>query len=452
MRDTLSRDNEKRQDALLALLAARVGGLPMPGFAQQPAVFVDQTNRTGLASNSNEGNTRTNPIRNWSEVLRRYGTQDPILPQSTDWHFLSPSPANGSDPVVFGPTMINASTGRFLADYDTPQTVGSGVLAGVVAKNRAAGTLLVANLSSVAGAATNQVIQNTTAGKVSRAIVLRSDGGGVFELSQPMTLGNGVLLGSEVEVNTWADGDTFTLYQPDLIDLVRLEPVVASFNMLSSNFFTLWQMGVLDPTSANNVGSTNLGDTLYLSESVFLRRPVFRPSAWGKNAIVTNVWGNAGIATASPLGLVDGLGSGFFATAGGARGLAAMSKALDADYVCFATCRIMGGLIGSVYVDSFVRIVGQIDFADLGNGVAFYGPGALDVSGGRLFLDGTTAVASLLLAGGLTINGLGTGFTATAAGPSVIDGNVTITPAHIDAAPMGQIWIPGGGAIGTVGD
>jgi hypothetical protein len=71
----------------------------------------------------------------------------------------------------------------------------------------------------------------------------------------------------------------------------------------------------------------------------------------------------------------------------------------------------------------------------------------LDVTFGRLVLQGgATAVGSILISGGLTINGQANGFTATRANPSVINGNVAITPAAIDAAVAGMFQ-PGGGAI-----
>ena len=448
---------ERAQDNLIALALARGrASVPQPNsFWQQAAVFVDPLNRTTLAKNTNDGLTATTPIRFWSEVLRRYGTASPwAIPQSTDWHFLSGSPADGSDPIVFSPTMIEQARGRILADYGAAQLVGSGTLGPVTAKNRATGTLLQADLSSVPGAAVNQVIQNTTGGKESRAIIIRAGEGGFFSLSQPQGLSNGVLLGSgEVEVNTWAEGDTIEIFQPDLLDLVQIEPTVASFNLTSSNFFTLWQIGVLDPTSANQVGTTQMSDTMYVSECVFLRREVYRPSGWTHNVVHSNTWANAGLVAAAPVAETGGAGAGLFLFGGGANGLAAVGKLFDGDAVVFgSSSRILGAGIGAIYVDQFLRLSNQVDLEDVGNGAAIYGPGAIDVTQGRLLLNGTTATASLLVGGGITIDGLAQGFTATAASPSVIDGNIAIDPTHIDAAPMGQIWIPGGGAIGTVGD
>lgn len=456
MRDTTNRAEVKRLEALVAAALARTGSLvPQPNpFWQQSAVFIDPLDRTGHASNDNVGTDELLPIRNWFEVLRRYGTQSPRLPQSTDWHFLSGSPTDGSDPILFTPAMLDASTGRILGDYGPAQLVGAGTLAGVVAKDRATGTLLQADLSSVPGAAVNQVIQNIGPGKSSRAILVRDLGGGNFAISQPQTPSNGILIGTgENEVNTWANDDPIQVYQPDLLDLVQVEPTVCTFNSESSNFFTIWQCGSIDPTIANQVGTTQLGDTMYLSECVLHRREVYRPSGWTHNVVRSNTWNVQGLVCAAPVAAVGGQGAGMFAFGGGANGVAMVGKIVDGDFIAFGgSSRVLGGAIGAMYVDSFLRLSNQVDLEDLGNGPAIYGPGGLDVSQGRLLLSGTTAVASLLVSGGITIDGLSNGFTATAANPSVIDGNVAITPAAIDAAPMGQIFVPGGGAIGTVGD
>lgn len=447
------RGNEKRQDALLARAASRAGNaVPIPnGFWQQSTLWVDPQNRTGLASNNNDGLLATDPIRNWSEAFRRYGTQFPNLPNGVDIHFMSSSPADGSDPVIFNPTLTGFFPLRFDGTFDAHNLVGSGILAGVVPKNRATGQTLEANVSSVPGATVGRVLVNTTGGKSSRSILRRDLGGGLFQLTQPLTISDiWPTTGDPLEVNSYANGDTFQLYNEDLVDFVQLQPYVARYEGLQANEFTVvTNLGIMN-TSPGVTNALYLGDCTAFSTSWMNRRIIMQRSVFNRNALFFGCLGSFGM-RGGPIDVQ--IPSDHVAIFGGAyNSLDLVTPFLDGDVVMQSGfTRLSGGFIGAACIEGAIQFQWENQLGDGGNGAALWGAGSLNVTGaGRLFLNGTTAVASLLLSGGIQINGQNFGFTATRANPSVVNGAVAITPANIDAAASGMFQ-PGGGGIANFG-
>jgi hypothetical protein len=443
------------------------GAPNISGFLKQQSWWIDQRNVTGLAKNSNTGQTRFDPLRSWNGaggIIDRFGgTSFPLLsagpssgPQGVGFNFLSGSPTDGSDPITFRPTQAVQTVVRFNGLLDAHNLVSTGALAGVIPKNRATGTNLSANLSSVPGAAVGQLLVNTTRG--ARSIVNANLGGGVFELCQPQTIINNFPVdGAPTPIDTYANGDAFQLYNLDQLDMVRLESDVAEWEPnFTAQYITMTALGIMLP---NVVGTQPFSNFFYIGDHValvncwaqkrlllsrpLLDRPVNIEGCLCSGGIKSSMLDVAGVTTSLA---IDG--------GAVANGVLVLNTAIDQDCILDAgTLRMRGGQASLIMLKSGTTL--EIDeeciVTDNGNGVAIWGAGALAVHGrGRIFLEGTTAVSSFLQTGGLTINGQSSAFSASRANPSVINGNVAITNANIDANASG-LWVPGGGAIANFG-
>ena len=69
-------------------------------------VFWDPANSTGLASDANSGATALLPVLTWGEIIRRYGSVEPVFNygQSVRFTVMSSQPA-GQDPIFFAPKL-----------------------------------------------------------------------------------------------------------------------------------------------------------------------------------------------------------------------------------------------------------------------------------------------------------------------------------------------------------
>jgi hypothetical protein len=450
----------RREAALIALLNNGYSFDLNPNL-RQPRWFIDPQNKSGNARDTNVGVVSSEPVRTWNGgVIARYGTKSPILPIDVDWTYLSDSPSDGSDPVVFSPTMIGG-LGRFSS---IPTLVGSGTFLALTPRNRAAGNLLSADLGGIVGLAPGMWVVNTTPGKNSYANLIRNTGGNVWDLSQPIEPGVGVVTNSINEVNTWANGDTFNVMRNAKVDFTVLNPDVSQLSLGALNFFTLFNIDGLDtsPTFSSGPAGLYVGDRIYVNQCAFAKRIVLtRPTDGGNNLFINCALmtpnGPSAIVGGSNIAQASGSGSKPWFYAGWANGIALEGAYIDADAVVLGNGRINGGLIGTVYVDGGVRfrVAGGVELTDAGTfGAAIYGPGSLNAEFGRLHITGSTATASLLYLGSTQINGDATAYSSTNTNPSVINGLVPLTPANIDApaGPAGfggNAFNPGGGCIST---
>lgn len=437
-------------------------GLTRPHYSwNQAAWYIDPQNRTGLADDRNDGATPSTPVQTWNGgVANKLGCLDPVLPQFTTFNFMSGSPTDGSDPVIFRPILANKSGLKFACTLDSHNLVASGTLGSVTVKNRTTGQVLQADLG--ASAAVDQIVVNTTVGKSSRAIVQKLVSGTVYQITQPQTISDNwpVSGGDPSPVDTWANGDTFQLYAPDMVDFSDVRPVVAEFDNLLANEFTIFlTLGVLNP-AGSLLGPVYLGDTMAAIHCVFKRRPVISEAALARNAIF---WG-CSLGQGMRGGNLDIqlAGNAVWIMGGYVGGMQAIGAYLDQDVILTSVgSRLLGGQLGSVCVDSgaILKIQEEVVLTAGYGGALLWGKGTTDVKAGSLFLSGVTAVASLLqpgAGGAITLNGQANAFSATLANPSVVNGAVPLTPAHIDAAAGaagfgGNAFIPGGGSIRTFG-
>lgn len=184
----------------------------------QATWFIDPANSTGLASDLNSGIDAMHPVLTYNGgVVAKWGTTRPTLVQNTSITWMSDAPANASDPVVCLPVISGIGSGNGVVVtlqgvLGAAQTLHTGALAGVVAKNRPAKQLLEADLGFAAPI--GSLVQNTTAGKSSYAWVYQNVAGTVFSLTEPMAPTVLPFNAVFTPVDTWANGDTFTVFSP----------------------------------------------------------------------------------------------------------------------------------------------------------------------------------------------------------------------------------------------
>jgi hypothetical protein len=156
------------------------------------------------------------PVRDFAEIVRRYGTTHPILDYgvSLTIHLLSPQPA-GRDPIVFEPYLPG---GGNLVLIGTLAALGSAFPAGAITpKLRAAAGNALAVGGFPAGAATPMLVKNATRGSSTQ---IDSVAGAVATLCQPFfdagltTVQYPIQAGTTVlqEDDGWTAGDSLQLY------------------------------------------------------------------------------------------------------------------------------------------------------------------------------------------------------------------------------------------------
>lgn len=221
---TLVADLYKSQQAAKTATPGMFGAAPSTYFPKSLSVtdwYTDDQNVTGLASDNNDCQTPTTPCATFNEIVyHRWGTTTPVLggALANDGgiafevivHVLSAWSNNTSDSVVIQPA------GGFLSiegPIGTVNQVGSpGTLANVISKNAASDQVLTATLA--AGFAPGQLIHNTTHN--SYAWTSYNSSGNVWLISQPLDPN------TLTEVDTWANGDAYTIYRPINVNVNRL--------------------------------------------------------------------------------------------------------------------------------------------------------------------------------------------------------------------------------------
>jgi len=207
-------------------------------------IFIDPA----AGNDSNAGTTVGTPIKTWAEAVRRWGTVAPILNVTTTVTFLS-SHVDNSDPVVWRPIYTAGSVPTIQGKAATVTTAT--VFTRSAQKSRVAGANSLLAGSFAAGAPAQGVfVQNTTAGKASRAWVYKTAGGANWNMSQPMApqtppLGNG---SGPAEVDTWASLDTVDLLGQVAVNIVDFSPTLADFNGGFTNVGQVYNLIVFDPS------------------------------------------------------------------------------------------------------------------------------------------------------------------------------------------------------------
>jgi hypothetical protein len=232
--------------------------------------YVDPANFTTLASDANSCTSSSSPCLTFNEIpAHRWQSYEPVLGggtvSSTSYqvtiHLLSAWSDSTADAVQVQPY---SGLLTFLGPLGAVNQVATGTLAGVVAKNPSAAQVLTATLS--AGLSAGQLVDDTT--HPSYAWTNSNTSGNTWTLSQPLSPGGS-------EVNSWANGDSFVVYQPVRLVVNRLgRNYDASVQFVSIGFTASTNYGASVVSlygafeSQLNVGSglvTSEGPTTYLN-------------------------------------------------------------------------------------------------------------------------------------------------------------------------------------------
>jgi hypothetical protein len=367
---------------------------------------------------------------------------------------MSNAPADASDPVICLPVIsgvgsMNGAVLTLQGALGAAQTLHAGALAGVVAKNRPTKQLLEADLGFAAPI--GALVQNTTAGKSSYAWVYRNIAGTVFSLTQPLVP---IVLpfnfSAVTEVDTWADGDTFTIFSPVTVNLVDTQPSeVVSYNV-GGGFpvpLEVYHIAQIGADGATNDGYEVGGNTIFIECSADAELEM-QPSAAATvmgciNAFVTSgVFGlpNAtntvflGGALISPFGSICSISTFDFDVI--IDGSCCVVPSGSAEFfTVFGQVFLQAG--GSIIIDRSTGSFPNTAFATPSGMSVLWGSGFLDVAGSaRVVYNSGAGQASAIFTNGppaLFINGQ-TSASSYDAATHTWAGPIALTPANLDAA------------------
>lgn len=484
------------------LLLAGLSGCPAPkatsygaaGGSQSPIIpiswmipawWIDPANVTVCAADTNNGQAAScsggcvgatcpsgiGPLRTYrrlnDQLWECFGSPKlcPRLRQNTTINWLS-GHTDDSDPVPFLASIENNS---LVIHQGSITQVASVVLAGTVAKNRAAQQLLNTNLG--ASGAVGQLLINAT--HPSHALVYKSLGGNLFAISQPLNVGTlpGALPQnlSRPEVDTWADGDTVTLNTVPFINFVDIEPNIedGGANGVGTNAsLYLSQVGVFDPATK--------GDGLIVSQNVrgfdviWQRSPHY--NGLGNYVSTTgcaNCWYQNGAGGYQDIaGTTNNNFTGGIMTTGTGQFFNGGSFVLDADLILNTAINSAAGrnIIGLVYADTGTQLAlgsGDLLFTSLlgyAGGPKVWGPGPAGTfiqiqNGNHVTIPlgaGQCATTIATTTANLRFSGVAAGYVAIPTAGALGPFNVAFTCANVDAnlgATQGCFTSGGGSAL-----
>jgi len=334
--------------------------------------------------------------------------------------------------------------------------IASGTLASVVPKNRATPQLLAADIG-VNTPNGDELIRNTTTGKLSYAWLYNNTVGTTYTFSQPMTPVTLPVqsIGFTSEVNTWANGDTFEIYAPVSITLVEVGATVAVTDFpsfppqIQLNHLTF--AGIDAANAAQS--SVIVGSSVAISESLSELTLIDQSSPISHNARApSTVFENCQVVEAVALNAIySTFSAGILYAVNGSLVcwsfdndvILAVSTVAEITVISNVTYGPGGGggqlpYINLAYIEQgaaangHLRITGSRSFQN----AIIWGPGILDSSGfARLsYAAGAgKAVATFINTGGLKLNGQSS---ATAFDPTsgLWSALIAITPANLDLA------------------
>jgi hypothetical protein len=421
-------------------------------YWQQATWFIDPQNSSANASDGNTGLDAAHPLLTFAELAARWGTKSPVLRQNTTITFLS-SHTDNTDPVDIQPICAAGAVVSLQGTLGAAQQVAAVVLAGVVAKNRATPQLLTATLA--AGLSAGMLAVNTTAGKASRCWLKTNTAGNNWTLTQPLApVAIPVTTPTPAEVDTWANGDTVTIYQPVAVNIVRCGPLTTDFNAGFTNAFTIYQLQVF--TAAPGSGPLSfIGSGLFnVAECTILR--IIEMSAAGR--ALSGAFVNCDFANAAH---IEGSATQQTVIAGGQfrSGTVLLANVAVQRDVYFGAS--FNGIFGpnaayrEIYVDTgkTLTMEGAGAMAFL-TGPFVWGPGTLNVTGRvrMTYPSGAgNAVATFLLAT-IQMNGVATAFSFNSGAGVTWNGGIATTAANLDAAQGaagfgGNAVVPGGATL-----
>ncbi len=195
---------------------------PANGSWSQAVWFWDPSNVSGLASDANSGLDALHPVLTYTfGIAARWETYYPQLKQQTTITMMSSQPASLTDPVILDPIMY----GTYLllqGQLGSHQQVNAGVFGAVTPKNTSTGQQLEVNLGFAASV--GQLVQNMTHPSFAYVVAVAGNVATMLQPLTPVVPPASVFTTFPTEVNTWAPGDTYTLWQPCTVYLVEGAP------------------------------------------------------------------------------------------------------------------------------------------------------------------------------------------------------------------------------------
>jgi len=418
----------------------------LPASWTVPNWFVNKS--TG--SDANTCTSSGSPCATKQEILvHRWGCADaprdcPRFQQTTTLE-QDASDTDNTDPLYLHCALEKGGNG-FILQGPTPTVVTSTTLgAGTTARNRAAGAnaLLVAQFA--AGAPfVGQMVQNTQAGKSSRAFVVSANGGN-WNLSTPAVLQTPPLPADPyTEVNTWANGDTVNLLSLVAINVVDVSATIPDYNGAFDTALYIYQATIFDPSGATN-DSIRVGPVASFNDATTQRSIAVQDSGdflSGTVLQLRNFYNGGGLTSNAPVLVAGGAISSAAVTSNGQ--FFGPNSLIDGDYVSGGA--LTSGLIevGSMFLGGqwtangfttiaatgLVTVGTQVIWGSGTNTINLVGSAHLAQLTGNNFQSTFTAPG---LVTGIKLNG-GTSVSChTNADPDVFH-TATTTPAHLDAA------------------
>lgn len=410
--------------------------------------YIDPSNSSGLASDSNDGGSPRKPLLHWAVVVGRYGGIEPIISETTVFQFMS-DPPNFLDPVVFRPVTINGASVFIYGGLVPVGTASGGKLSGVIAKNRASAQLLNASLAQPVSGSVGHILQNNT--HPGRCWIDSVGGGAnVAVLTQPLVPLTTVPPvrtpdSAPAEIDDFANSDSYTIVRPIKVNIVDFRPLTGDSDAaVDFTYGFLQQVWIPDPVA---IGTSYCQLANVMGSECRIDRYVNSDPFVTIEGALHNTWAN---------------GSGFFLDMrlmGGAINTQAGNDCvlnavnLDSDIVIHGDIDVypspgyLGIIVGLAYIDAHLgprqgsaRLTPTAEF---GSGKCMlWGPGSLGPAvGGSIFFD-TSASSQILTTGPLTLDAQtnnGTSYNPTS---GVFTGGQTITVTNIDAAPGKALFNP----------
>ena len=423
--------------------------------------YVDPANSTAAASDNNSCTSSGAPCLTWKEIIRRYGTYEPVLRQNTTVTFLS-SHTDDSDPVIWRPFSSHQVVVQIQGSLGASQQIATGTISSLTAKNRATPQLLQATFP--AGVVSHLLVVNST--HASRAWTYAQVSGNTYSISQPLTAFVPGTTFNPSEVDTWANTDSVTLYQPVSVNLVQFKPQLleggGGGGSLAYASGYVYNIKIFQPTGGE---FTRLGSTVGMIESSSARGVTWdvasQTSALGVLPNVNDDFiGAIGIGTLAAKPSIDattGIYGGLIEFNGYAVGVY-----FDFDVIMHFGISAAWSNIGTAEVDSGGTLTvygGPVDLQRNKSGSnILWGAGTLNVTGGANFVypSGANQAAASLKISTLQINGGTTACSVGTGASAAWNCGITVTAAHLDAAVGsagfgGVAYNPGGGSITNLG-
>lgn len=237
-----------------------------------PNWYIDPQNASGCASDFNNGTSATcasgsGPLSHYYELVSRWGTTSPTLTSAMTRIFWVSGQSDNSDPIDATPYSNTGAADSgviFQGLAFEPVSLGSAAapllgtctLTGVTVKNRVARTLTTATAACVPDI--NKLVVNTT--HPSAAWSYTALGANTWNFSQPLTFSTDSLIGRD-EVDTWATGDTISVYEPVHLSMRNL----GAYGFID---IAVYHVKVFSPILNGSIGRLNTGPGLvYFAES-----------------------------------------------------------------------------------------------------------------------------------------------------------------------------------------